>query len=346
MKHLVKLAVLLVVSCLGVGCAEESVPTSIVHNVVPARSYGANQMVAAFSPEEALIASYAIGASNTLRPFSILKGNRTQLSMGNGMAMDTDGTLYVVTQATDSHGAFTQLLVFAPGAHGNVAPIRTARLLGRLIPGYAVGLALDGHGNFWLSAIGKLRRYSTAANGTAKPNASIAVHLLTPDGLMPANSSNVALDSAGNIYAACVVVFQGAQASGVSEYELGSRGKAKLIRSFYDPNLPEVPAGSIAIDRAGTIYLASSLPNTGVFAYDASTKSGRVQYSRRFTGPSGMMVISLTTDVIGDVYVADRSRIMAFGPTSNGHTRPIRSIRDPRHLKYTTNDYGTLLDVN
>jgi hypothetical protein len=346
MNHLVKLTALSVISLL-VGCTAESIPTRAVEPMLPVRSYITNPIVSAFSPEKALIASYAIGGSNDEKPIAVLKGSQTQLSTGNGMAVDGDGTLYVVTQATDSHGAFTQLLVFAPGAHGNTAPIRTARLLGRLIPGYAVGLALDGHGNFWLSAIGRLLRYPTNATGAAKPNASIAVHLVTPDGLMPANSSNVALDSAGNIYAACAVVFQGAQASGISEYELEPTGKAKLIRSFYDLNLPEVPAGSIAIDGAGTIYLASSLPNTGVFAYVASTKSGNAHYTRRFTGPFGMMVISLTTDVRGNVYVAaDSSRIMVFGPTANGHVRAIHSIHDPRHLKYTTNDYGTLLNIH
>lgn len=345
MNRLVKVTVLSLLSSLVLSCAAENLPTGVTQRILPIPSYIENPVVSAFSPEKLLVASYTTAYSSPIRPFAVLKGNKTELSAGNGVAMGSDGTLYVVTQAIDSHGAFTQLLVFAPGAHGNVAPIRTARLLGKLIPGYAIGLALDGHGNFWLSAIGKLLRYPTNANGVSRPNASIAVHLLTPDGLMPANSSNVALDSVGNIYAACAVVFQGAQASGISEYQLEPKMKAKLVRSFYDLNLPEVPAGSITIDRAGTMYLASSLPNTGVFAYDASTKSGNAHYTRRFTGPFGMMVISLTTDAVGNVYVADGSRIMVFGPMSNGHIRPIRSIHDPRHLKYTTNDYGTLLSV-
>ena len=301
--------------------------------------------VYAFSPEKALVASYTSDAP-AAKPASVLEGSKTQLSVGNGMAVGADGTLYVVVQATGSSGTAMKLLVFRPGARGNVAPERTAWLKGPILPGYAVGLELDGHGNFWLSAIAKLLRYPTSAHGSARPNASIVAQLATPDGLMAANCNNVALDSTGNIYGACGVTYRGAHASGVSEYALVARKKAKLVRTFYDLELPEVAPSSIAIDDAGTIYLASNLPNSGVFAYRPSMKSGDVRYTRRFTGPSRTIISSIVTDSSGNVYVAVGSRIMVFGPKANGQARPIRSIRDPKHLDYTTNDYGTLLNAS
>ncbi len=261
------------------------------------------------------------------------------------MAVDTDGTLYVLVQATGSSGTTMELLAYPPGANGNTPPERTATLEGPIIPGYAVGLALDGHGNFWISAIQKLLRYPTTAQGNIEPNASIRVHLATPDGMMAANSSNVAVDAKGDVYSTCTVVYMGAQAIGVSEYRVGRAKRAKLVRSFYDLNLPEVPPSSIAIDPNGIIYLASSLPASGVFAYEPGTKSGNVNYSRRFVGPISKQISSIATDSSGNVYVAAASEIMVFGPKARGHVRPKRRIVDPDDLHYSSGDYGTLLDV-
>jgi sugar lactone lactonase YvrE len=348
MKHPVRVleAVgMLVVFAYLLGCSPTSTSSTIPARPQWSDASAASTVLYAFSPEKSLVASYSVGPHDA-RPISILRGSKTQLSTGNGMAVDTDGTTYVIVYKSGSSGSPIKLLVFPPNARGNVAPERTAVLQGPILPGYAVGLALDGRGNFWITAIGKLLRYPTSAQGTATPNASIDLKLDTPDGLMPANASNVAVDSTGNVYCSCTVVFQGNQAIGISEYAIASTSLSALVRSFYDFSLPEVPPASIAIDGSGTIYLASSLPNTGVFAYGPKTGSGQVHYTRRFVSGSGTMVSSLTTDASGKVYVAAASRIMVFGSKANGHVRPIRSIDDPKHLDYTTGTYGTLLNVH
>lgn len=331
---------LLLAACSPIG---GSPPTAVPGSAFRASS-ASSPAIYAFSPDKALVASYSAGARGRTRPDSLLEGSATQLSTGNGMAIGSDGTIYaVVYDAGSSHGPL-KLLVFPPNAHGNSAPERTAVLRGPVLPGHTIGLALDGHGNFWVSAIGKLLRYPTSAQGRVRPNASIALELDTPDGYMPAHSDNVALDTAGNVYCACTVVYRGAQAIGVSEYALSS-GKTTLVRSFYDFTLPEVPPGSIAIDAAGTIYLASSLPNTGVFAYGPKTGSGHVTHTRRFAWGSGVSIRSIATDAAGDVYAGAGSRIAVLGPRSNGHVRPLRTIADPRHLEYVSDTYGTLLNV-
>jgi sugar lactone lactonase YvrE len=306
-------------------------------------AFGSAQTLYAYSPRKALLAAYAADAEGA-RPIAILAGNKTRLATSNGIAVDADGTIYVVTyQYGFSHGLVT-LLVFPPNAHGNVAPERSA-VLPELLAGYSPGLALDGHGNFWIDDIHNLLRFPTSASGSAKPNGAITLQLQTSYGLMPANSSNVALDSAGNVYCICVVVYHGYQWKGVSEYSLTGK-KAKLIRSFYDPLLPEVPPSTIAIDRSGNIYMASTLPNTGIFEYDANTKSGSVHYSRRFTSGQGTSYVSVTTDASGYVYAAALSSVMVYGPHANGHVRPLRSIHDPAHLDYMDGDFGTLLNVH
>ncbi len=325
-------------------CSPIGAPPLSAGHAATFRASRASSLVYAFSPDKALVASYSAGDRGRTKPISVLGGANTQLSAGNGMAIDSDGTIYVVVyDAGSSHGPL-RLLVFPPGAHGDAPPERTAVLGGPVLPGYATGLALDGRGNFWLAAIGKLLRYPTSVQGRVRPNASISVQLDTPDGYMPAHSSNVALDAAGNVYCSCTVVYRGAQAIGVSEYALAS-GKATLVRSFYDFTLPEVPPDSIAIDAAGTIYLASSLPNTGVFVYGPKTGSGEVTPTRRFAWGSGVSIRTVATDAAGDVYAGASSRIAVLGPKSNGHVRPLRTIVDRRHLDYVSGTYGTLLNV-
>lgn len=310
------------------------------------RKSATSQLLYAFVPRQPLMAVYASSVTPLRRPLSVLEGSETQLAAGNGMAVDGDGTLYFVVYDSASSGSPLKFLAFAPASQGNVTPERVAVLKGPVLAGYAVGMALDGHGNFWISAIGKALRYPTSASGNVKPNASIALRLQTPDGLMPANASNVATDAAGNVYCSCTVVYRGASASGVSEYSLEARGKFKLVRSFYDLTLPEVPPSSITVGPSGTIYLASSQPNTGVFAYDAGSESGSVLYSRRFVTGSGTMIFSLTTDAAGRVYAASGSRVIVFGAHAKGHVRPLRVIKDPHDLDYASGDYGTLLSVH
>lgn len=333
-------------ACSSIAVSPSVVRSAASYNSNATNSNATGSTLYAFSPEKLLVAAYANGGSGDVRPISLLEGSKTKLSTGNGMAVDSDGTLYVVVYASASSASPLKLLVFAPGARGNAMPERTAVLNGGLLAGYASGLALDGHGNFWISDIGKLLRFSTSAKGEAYPNASVTLQLDTPDGFMAAHSANVAVDSTGNVYCACTVVFQQEQAIGISEYSLRRGKRAKLVRSFYDFNLPEVPPSSIAVDPAGVMYLASSLPNSGVFAYDATTKSGHVIYNRRFTSGSGTIISSLATDTSGNVYVAAESRVMVFGPNANGHVRPMRSIVDKKHLHYGTGDYGSLLSVH
>jgi len=331
---------------IATACSSIAVSPSVVRSAASYNSNATGSTLYAFSPEKPLVAAYTNGGSHDVKPVSLLEGSKTQLSTGNGMAVGSDGTLYVVVYDSASSASPLKLLVFAPGAQGNAMPERTAVLKGGLLAGYASGLALDGHGNFWISDIGKLLRFSTSAEGSANPNASITLELDTPDGFMAAHSANVAVDSTGNVYCACTVVFQQEQAIGISEYALRRGKRAKLVRSFYDFNLPEVPPSSIAVDPSGVMYLASSLPNSGVFAYDATTKSGHVIYNRRFTAGSRTIVSSLTTDASGNVYVAAESRVMVFGPKANGHARPMRSIVDKKYLHYGTADYGSLLSVH
>lgn len=308
-------------------------------------SSASGPVVYAFSPDKALVASYPAGADGRTKPISVLEGAKTQLSVGNGMAIGGDGTIYVIVYGAGSSHSPLRLLVFPPNAQGDAAPERTAVLRGPVLAGYAPGLALDGRGNFWVAAIGKLLRYPTSAQGRVRPNASITLELDTPDGYMPANAANVALDAAGNIYCACALVYHGNQAIGVSEYTL-AKGKATLVRSFYDFTLPEVPPSSIAIDASGSIYLASSLPNTGVFVYGPQTGSGLVTPTRRFSWGSGVSIRTIATDASGDVYAGADARIAVLGPKSNGHVRPLRTIVDPRHLDYISGTYGTLLNLH
>jgi hypothetical protein len=81
---------------------------------------------------------FRASSSGVVRPRRTIAGARTGLSSLTGLAVDSDGTTYAGTFGPT-------VLVFAPGAHGNVAPIRTMSGFG-----YVYDLAIGADGNLYV----------------------------------------------------------------------------------------------------------------------------------------------------------------------------------------------------
>ncbi len=330
-----------------VSCSGNSIPETTRSLASTSRDASA-VILYAYSPAAPLLAAYGAQGSGPTKPQSLLEGPHTDLVAGNGIAVDADGTVYVVSPIDGRSTSHLQLLVFAAGAHGDAPPIRTAILDAPLVPGYAVGLALDGHRNFWITGgnLG-LFRFPTTATGIARPNATIHPTLDTPIGFKPANPENVVIGPDGTLYCACSALFQGQSTRGVTAYRVGSSGESTVLRSFFDPNLPEVPPSQMAIDASGTLYLASVLNETGIYAFDSKTKTGEVLNPPRIRGSRAISYVSsLATDAEGNLYVAVGSRIAVFGPHARGTDPPLRWISDAHHLDYSESAYGTLLALH
>jgi hypothetical protein len=120
---------------------------------------------------------YAAGSSGNATPVQTISGSNTLLSDVFGIALDGAGDIYVSNMAVNGPGA-SSVNVFAPGANGNVAPIRT--ISGALTGLYqAFGLAVDPTGNLY--AANRTTGYTWAvsvfapgANGNVAPTQTIS----------------------------------------------------------------------------------------------------------------------------------------------------------------------------
>ena len=79
---------------------------------------------------------FATGATGNVAPIRIIGGSNTKLNNPRDVLVDATGNLYVTSSA--SGNGTGSILIFAPGANGNVAP--TANVAA---PGNVVGLALS-----------------------------------------------------------------------------------------------------------------------------------------------------------------------------------------------------------
>jgi 6-phosphogluconolactonase (cycloisomerase 2 family) len=109
---------------------------------------------------------YAAGASGNATPIQTISGSNTGLSDIYGIALDAAGDIYVASAAQNGPGA-QSVNVFAPGATGNVAPMRTISGAATLLS-EPIGVAVDPTGNLYV--------VNQAGSGTAvdvfAPNAN------------------------------------------------------------------------------------------------------------------------------------------------------------------------------
>lgn len=290
-----------------------------------------------------LIAGYPYSSNGPTSPKNVIRGTTAELPTGTGgVAVAADGSTYVLD------GANARLLAFAPGASGDDAPLRSAAL-----PTSTYNdLALDASGLLWTedTVSGTLEAYAPSATGNVKPSLEIQPQLRTPNGLLPAYPVGVTTSARGDVYCACVVLYHGAQAIGVSQYRVLPSGKIRLVKSFYDFAMPEIPPESIAVDPAsGTIYLGSTrFGAPRIFAYPATTGSGEVHVKRVIVGRATTLgkFSAIAVGPNGTLYVADGKHVTVFSAGAHGDAAPIRRFGDPAHIQFTPGVFGSFLSFH
>ena len=134
-----------------------------------------NVYVANGGPGVTQVLVFGPSARGNVAPTAILSGDQTTIGNPQGVATDLAGNLYV-----SDHGA---ILEFAPGATGNVPPIRT------IGPGLGLiaGLRVDGSGNLY--AVGTTvtgspfaLTFPATASGTSAPTTRITSNSWTSPG--------------------------------------------------------------------------------------------------------------------------------------------------------------------
>ena len=147
-----------------------------------------------------VITVYTFGASGTTLPVRTISGVLSGITTPIKPLVDNNGTLYVLDNNIPVSTAFNPTIrVFAPGANGNVAPIRQITNLGSVTGSQACSdMAFDPTGNFLFVTCGlDFYVFPASANGTA---ASANTASYNDDG--GDTSNGLAFDQSGNLYIA------------------------------------------------------------------------------------------------------------------------------------------------
>ncbi|MBV9056174.1 MAG: hypothetical protein JO078_11985 [Candidatus Eremiobacteraeota bacterium] len=142
----------------------------ITGNRVRLYGYGgltvANGMI--YNSSDDSIDGYHTTDNGNVSPSLVIRGSRTRLQQGMGMAVDASGAIYVANR--------TNVLVFGPGAQGNVAPVAVIAGKKTGIPtGYgATAIALDSTGEIFVAVensqqVSAILVFAKGANGNVKP---------------------------------------------------------------------------------------------------------------------------------------------------------------------------------
>jgi hypothetical protein len=123
---------------------------------------------------------YAAGAKGNVAPIAKIAGSQTGFQDPQAIAVDSAGTIYVADAGTDPFYVPGQILIFAPGANGNVAPQRTFSGAGTFLP---VSIAVDSGGSIYVGNLAtqpanvppqqSIAVFGPTSTGNATPSATI-----------------------------------------------------------------------------------------------------------------------------------------------------------------------------
>jgi hypothetical protein len=289
------------------------------------------------------ITIYDANANGNVAPVRTIGGPNTGISCLRQVAVDEPGYVYVAncgpaprTANTGPSSPFGGVLVFAPNANGNVAPIRTIAGPSTRIR-YATALAVDTDGTLYVgnadSGASRLSRFAPGASGNVPPLRSLFVNYVEVDGLTL------------NPLAGLIVSFRG----------LGQAHQFFGI-AYVSKNLPGAKeaisgddTGPVAADPATHTYLA--LVGDSAFPFPASSAyrfaDGTTGY---FNGPGGSgfvppvvssfniatCPVALAMGPTRTLYVAGQAgsncaadTISSFSPNATGNAVPFRQISGP-----------------
>ncbi len=115
------------------------------------------------------IEAYHTSDNGNIAPAFTISGSHTRLQSGNGIAVDSSGALYVANRKN--------VLIFAPGAHGNVAPaaILSGKKTGIPETGWgATAIAVDAKGEIFVAVdsdenVAAILVFAKGSNGNVAP---------------------------------------------------------------------------------------------------------------------------------------------------------------------------------
>jgi hypothetical protein len=177
------------------------------------------------------------GSSGNVAP-KVLAGSNVPVQNTEGLAVDASGNLYVSDYTAKA------IYVFAAGASGNTAPIRT-------IAGAATGLvqpfgmSFDSHGHLYVAqghdSTAPIVEFAANANGNAAPIATIGGSHTKLLGIF-----NVALDKHDRIIVPT--------AGSIEIFAAGAHGNVSPVATIKGDNSTIADVTSVGTDSNGSIY--------------------------------------------------------------------------------------------
>lgn len=245
---------------------------------------GRNIYVANNSP--AAVTVYAKGSHGNIAPMQIITGSKTGLSFPEGIALDASLNIYIA----NSQGGYGlgSITIYAAGANGNVAPIRTIRGSNTGL-NFPEGIILDSSRNIHVtnfpggpSGLGSVNVYAAGANGNVAPIRSISGSTTALHGPV-----GIALNRHGIIY---VMNYGNPRRPGpgsVTVYDALANGNVAPITTISGSNTGLVGSLGIALGGSRRIYVANQqggLSRLGSVTVYAPSANGNVAPIQTISG--------------------------------------------------------------
>lgn len=234
-------------------------------------------------PDGNAIHEFAPGARGNATPVDI-KGAKTGLDGPVAVAIARNGAIWTVT-GSEGMDPTTSLLEFAPGAHGNVAPIRAISGPKTLLaPASGIALTPDGR-HIWVNHFGEtlsgpnraaVQEYATSASGDVAPVRAIAgaaTDLQFPLGIFVDSSGNVTVDDED---------YLGENTSALVTFGPAAHGNVKPLRLLAGAKTGLDQSAGLALSAAGDIWVANQ--GTDAIERFAPRARGDVGPTRRLAG--------------------------------------------------------------
>lgn len=213
------------------------------------------------------------------KPAQHIAGGKTGLDYPRGIAVDASGDIYVANDASRSFRP-DSITVYAPGATGNVKPIREIRGIrtGLVRPS---GIAIDAAGNLYVAngsnsyGPGTIAEFAPGADGNALPVSSIG----GSNTQLSDNISALALDGSGNLYVANDAVDD----TNVTIYAQGASGNVAPIHAISGSSTGLANLNSLAVDTNGDVFAGCSEYDGIVYEFAAGSY-GDVSATREIDG--------------------------------------------------------------
>jgi len=233
--------------------------------------------------------------------------------VGNGIAVDSSGNVYVVGR-TLSQGAGADDLLIAK--YNTSGAIQWQRSLGGADNDIGNGIAVDSSGNVYV--VGRTDSQGAGLNDllVAKYDTSGAIQWQRSLGGADFETGfGIAVDSSGNVYVVGQTLSQGAGGNDLLVAKYDTSGAIQWQRSLGGADFDS--GFGIAVDSSGNVYVAGQTASQGAGSNDLLiakyNTSGAIQWQRSLGGADSEAGSGIAVDSSGNVYVAGRTASQGAG---------------------------------